>query len=219
MAERILVLEPDATTARALREAGYDVTAASTTDQAVDLLLESPPDVVIIEARAGTFSGLPLLRHPSKLPRVATIVVSQQPEPFIEAEARRHQAMYLVKPADPQVLVAVVAVQAAAARHQRRWPRWPATGRLAAVVGHKPAVLLDVSYDGLRFEVPQEHADSLTTPVDIRLVDRELEVAAAPVWRHRTPWGAVRVGARLLQPDRGQMIAWRDAVNGVAAVA
>ncbi len=219
MPDKILLLDPEPSTTRMLREAGYEVTATSTADQAVEELLETPPDLVIVETRPATFAGLPLLRHPGKLPRVATIVVSSRPEPFIEAEARRHQAMYLVKPADPRILLAVVAVQAAAARHQRRWPRWPAAGRLAASVDRSPAVLLDVSYDGLRFEVPSAWAADMSAPVHVRLVDHPVTLAAQPVWTHRTPWGAVRVGARLLPDDRAQVHAWRTAVNDVSQVA
>jgi DNA-binding response OmpR family regulator len=219
MAEKILVLDPEPSTVRVLRDAGYDVSAATSADQAAQQLLESTPDLVIVETRPATFSGLPLLRYPGKLPRVATIVVSSRPEPFVEAEARRHQAMYLVKPADPRVLLAVVAVQAAAARHQRRWPRWPAAGRLAARVDRNPAVLLDVSYDGVRFEVPAACAQDLTSPVHLRLLDHPVALAAQPVWTHKTAWGALRVGARVLQSDRTQLTAWRSAVNNVAHVA
>ncbi len=88
-----------------------------------------------------------------------------------------------------------------------------------ARVGHDAALVLDVSYDGLRFEIPPEASQDLTSPIAVHLTDRQVTLAAQPVWTDRTLGDVVRCGARLVAAESGQLDAWRSAVDAIAYVA
>jgi CheY-like chemotaxis protein len=212
----VLLVEGGAATASILRNAGYDVAEVSTSERAVERMRADPPDLVMIEALPSSFNGLPLLRRPEELPRIATIVLTPISDPLIEAESKRHQVKCVVKTTDPRDLLAAVSIELATSHRLRRWPRWQTIDPIGARIAGRPAVVLDVSYEGLRFEIPPPVAESLSTPVQVRLVENRLVVSALPVWTHRMASGVVLCGAKLLDADPAHVHLWRTTVNAVA---
>jgi DNA-binding response OmpR family regulator len=219
MAGTILLFSSEAAIASTLRGAGHHVVTVSTLDAAAQRLRDTRPDVVLMEVHVARFEGILLLRQPHALPHVETILMTRCPDAFIRAEAARHHATYLVTPDGPHALLAVVAERLEAARYRRRWTRWPVRGQLATKVGGHAAAVLDVSYEGLRFEVPPAASAELSHAVTLHLEDRQIAQSVQPVWAHHTPAGDIQCGAKCVWTDASQPAGWRQAVDSVACPA
>jgi CheY-like chemotaxis protein len=111
MATRVLIVddEPDAVEllTDTLRAAGYDTAGAATFEEGKRLLgTRPPPDVLITDVRLGHFNGLQLVViRPGT---TAAVVVSGFWDRTLEEEARRHGAVYLLKPVAGEQLIAAV---------------------------------------------------------------------------------------------------------------
>ena len=100
---RILVLEDDEHTldgiVELLREAGHNVTGASTYDAAKRLLAVGPYDLLITDVRLRAFNGLHLvMRSRADHPEMAVIIITGYDEPLMEIEASRYHATFVRKP-------------------------------------------------------------------------------------------------------------------------
>lgn len=189
MASRILVVEDNPATRLGmvdlLTRAGYDVSSAATFDHAKQALREQRPDLLITDVRLGDYNGLQLLigtRDP-----VPTIVVSAFNDAVLEAEARSHNAPYLVKPISPTALLQTIE-QVLAREHElpsptRRWSRKRVTRVLPADAEGTPARVVDVSYGGLRVELHRDPEEDVPTSFTIRV--QELALPVDVVWRSR----------------------------------
>jgi DNA-binding response OmpR family regulator len=113
MKPRILVVDdaPDflRLTTEILGEAGYNVLAASTLEDARILADGANPDLILIDVRLRADNGLHLLLwervgHPT----LPVIMMSGFSDPVIEAEARSNGAEFLEKPFEPEVLIGLV---------------------------------------------------------------------------------------------------------------
>ena len=132
-----------------------DVTGAATYDAAKRLLAASSFDLLISDVRLRGFNGLTLvMKCRADYPDMAVIIISGYDEPLIDLEASRYQA-HVRRQADPA---------RGLPRHGRTLPRQrPARAPLAAQArgrrlpgdgSRQPAAVVDVSYGGLRLEVP-----------------------------------------------------------------
>ena len=149
--------------AEMLADAGYSVVTTGTFQEARRILREDPPDLLIADVRLGSFNGLQLVISGQQ--RVPAIVITGYADPVLEAEARRSGAEYLVKPFDPERLLATIREKLGTLPAQyavpRRWRRRPVAG-LTAQVGDQPAKIVDVSYGGVKFEIrPADQAAAL----------------------------------------------------------
>jgi DNA-binding response OmpR family regulator len=114
-AESVLVIDDHPATLKLMRvlmtQAGYQVRTALSAEQALYVLLEFHPDVVLLDLELPTMSGMAfarLLRAARVLERMRLIAVSAEWE--LEAAAREagcHE--YLPKPVDADELLAAVA--------------------------------------------------------------------------------------------------------------
>jgi DNA-binding NtrC family response regulator len=110
MALRVLIVddEPDVLEllSDTLRAEGYETAGAGTFEEGKRLLATTAPDVLITDVRLGHFNGLQLVvvRPPS----TAAVVVSGYWDRTLEEEARRHGAVYLLKPVAADKLVDAV---------------------------------------------------------------------------------------------------------------
>jgi DNA-binding NtrC family response regulator len=110
MALRVLIVddEPDVIEllSDTLRAEGYETAGAGTFEEGKRLLATTAPDVLITDVRLGHFNGLQLVvvRPPS----TAAVVVSGYWDRTLEEEARRHGAVYLLKPVAADKLVDAV---------------------------------------------------------------------------------------------------------------
>ncbi len=117
MAKRILVVDDEPKLLRAvavtLREEGYEVTTARSGDEALVAVSASVPDLVVSDIRMPRMDGYQLARALRSNPRTELI-----PVVFLTAKGERKDRLagirsgvdaYLVKPFDPEELLAVVA--------------------------------------------------------------------------------------------------------------
>lgn len=110
MGAKILLVDDDPATMSGLvallQNAGYDVIAVSTMQDARRALVRLAPDLLITDVRLGAHNGLNLLVvRPQPIP---AIVITGFDDPVLEADARRMGAEFLVKPIAPARLVRLI---------------------------------------------------------------------------------------------------------------
>jgi DNA-binding NtrC family response regulator len=110
MALRVLIVddEPDVIEllSDTLRAEGYEIAGAATFEDGKRLLAMTAPDVLITDVRLGHFNGLQLVVI--RPPTTAAVVISGYWDRTLEEEARRHGALYLLKPVAADKLVDAV---------------------------------------------------------------------------------------------------------------
>jgi two-component system, OmpR family, response regulator MprA len=109
----ILVVDDDVAVrierVKLLRDAAYCVSSAGDFREAVRALSTDPPDLLVTELRLGAFNGLHLvIRGHADHPEMAAIVLTNFPDPVLEAEAHRLDAAYVLKPVNPMALLRIV---------------------------------------------------------------------------------------------------------------
>ena len=93
-----------------LRAAGHRVCVATTFHVATDLLAVTTPDLVIADERLHAYNGMHvLLRARQDNPHVGAIVVTAEESRGVEADARRLNIQYAVRPDDSSDWLAFVA--------------------------------------------------------------------------------------------------------------
>lgn len=221
MASTILVVDDDRMTRLGLAEllegAGYTTIALGSFEEAARQLRTFPPDLLIADVRLGPFNGLQLvISTPTPIP---AIIITGFADPVLESDARRRGAEYVLKPVDPEALLRLVAEKLTVGRSSfgipRRWERKPVVGGLPARVGEEPARILDVSYGGLRFEIPG--GAEATPPATLRVTfpSAELSVDATIVWKTLVAGRTWLCGASLAADAAGSP-AWHGLVDALA---
>lgn len=218
MPASVLIVDDDRATrvglAELLEEAGYEVSTAASFEEAVRALRSSPPDLLITDVRLGPFNGLQLvISSPRPVP---AIIITGFADPVLESDARRRGADYILKPLDPGALLRLVERKLASRSGfgvQRRWPRKQVIGGLPAQVGEDPARVLDVSYGGVRFEMPAEPERTPPSSLEIRFPSAELTIKARLVWSSLIAGRTWLCGAALA-PDNGPP-EWQGLVDAV----
>jgi DNA-binding response OmpR family regulator len=92
-----------------LGNAGYDVLTAATVEEAVKIADQSQPDLMVVDVRMGDHNGLQVaVRERARGRTIPIIVMSGHNDPVLVAEAERLGATFLLKPFDPDHLLARV---------------------------------------------------------------------------------------------------------------
>ncbi|MFP2897865.1 response regulator [Corallococcus sp. 4LFB] len=96
-----------------LRQAGYRVLEAVTGGEALQLALDSPPDVVVLDVKLPDMSGYDVCRLLKEDPRTCEVAIIHTSATFITAEKkvaglRAGADVYLTQPFDPEELIATV---------------------------------------------------------------------------------------------------------------
>lgn len=200
-----------------LRDAGHQATGAATFDAARRLLDVGTYDLLVADVRLRSQNGLHLVRLSRLLhPEMGIILVTGYPEPSLALEASRYGATYLEKPIAPREFMHAVERLLAQVRRERRWPRHAAPQVLQLQIATWPARLVDVSYGGLRFEMPAPDTP-LPPTVPIRMPSLNLYLEAETVWTDRTTSpGSLLGGLALLSEGEDAPLAWRALVDTVA---
>jgi DNA-binding response OmpR family regulator len=113
MAYSILVVDQHPLTVAALvlplKNAGYDVTGATTFEAAIHWIENHPPHLLIASSRLGLFNGLHLVvRGRLDHPQMAAIVTACRKDPVLEAEAKNYGAACVVAPQSSSELLSLV---------------------------------------------------------------------------------------------------------------
>ena len=218
---RILVLDDDehalSGIVELLRDAGHHVTGAATYDAAKRLLQVSPFDLLVSDVRVRSFNGLHLVMQTrADHPETAIIIITGYDDPLIELEAHRYRADLIRKPIRPAEFRQRVDEALAQVRRQRRWPRKRVVGGFRVTIKGRTAAVVDVSYGGLRLELPGDELPPGSFDVEVAGIGLHLEVE--PVWSHalgETP-GSV-CGATLAAEHTPSARTWRAIVDRLNA--
>jgi DNA-binding response OmpR family regulator len=218
---RILVLDDDehalSGIVELLRDAGHHVTGAATYDAAKRLLAVSPFDLLVSDVRLRSFNGLHLvMQSRTDHPDMAVIIITGYDDPLIDLEAHRYHAELVKKPIRPAEFLKTVSTTLSAVRRQRRWPRKRVVGGFRVTVDGKPAAVVDVSYGGLRLELPDRA--KLPDNFDVEVAGIGLHLEVQPVWQQSAgPLTGTVCGATLLAEHTPSARTWRAIVDRLTA--
>lgn len=136
-----------------------------------------------------------------------------------EAMLVRKGVQFHLRPIDEQALVLAVGLAQVDGRPMRRSAR-RAVPRLASTVEGEPAVLLDVSQEGLRLEVTEvSGARRLAPQFVVHVPSLRMGVPVQRVWVKAPSSGpsrSVQCGASLLATDERTLAAWKRLADGSA---
>jgi CheY-like chemotaxis protein len=198
---------------RLFERAGHDVVLAETAPQAVELLATSSLDLLVSEIRLGRFNGLYLMiRGQETQPGMATILIDESDDPVLAREAMRGGAVYLAEPLEEDTLLQEVS-RLLAKTPERRWARTQLASELAAEVQRQSVRVLDLSYGGLRLEIPT--VDELPAQFPVVFPDYGLAIRARAVWTYPAAPGSVWCGAEWFDTDDTTEAEWRHLVDAV----
>jgi len=219
---KVLLVDDDTATrlglAEFFTEAGYEVQAVGSFEEGMRALRSGSPDFLIADVRLGAFNGLQLLvSSPRSIP---AIIITGFADPVLESDARQHGAEYVLKPVSPHVLLEMVGRRLARVEESqfetvRRWDRKPVPGGLEARIDDRPGRILDISYGGLRFEVPRSDTD-LPPSLSLKMPSSYLSVRADIVWRTTIGREIWMCGAQVSQSSPAIAREWRGLVDAVA---
>jgi DNA-binding response OmpR family regulator len=218
---RILVLDDDehalSGIVELLRDAGHHVTGAATYDAAKRLLAVSPFDLLVSDVRLRSFNGLHLvMQSRTDHPDMAVIIITGYDDPLIDLEAHRYHAELVKKPIRPAEFLKTVAASLSAVRRQRRWPRKRVVGGFRVTVDGKPAAVVDVSYGGLRLELPDRAR--LPDNFDVEVAGIGLHLEVQPVWQQSAgPLAGTVCGATFSAEHTPSARTWRAIVDRLNA--
>ena len=218
---RILVLDDDEHAlggiVELLRDAGHHVTGAATYDAAKRLLAVSTFDLLISDVRLRSFNGLHLVMQTrADHPDMAVIIITGYDDPMIDFEAHRYRADLVRKPIRPAEFLAKVTAALGGVRRQRRWPRKRVVGGFRVTIGGRPAAVVDVSYGGLRLELPDD--TPLPAAFDVEVTGIGLHLEVQPVWTQHEPGAtATLCGATLSADHTPSARTWRAIVDRLSA--
>jgi DNA-binding response OmpR family regulator len=211
--------------ATALGDAGYLVTQATTFAEARQRLVLAKPDILITAVRLGGFNGLHLVvATRATLPDTVTVVTHAVVDPALQADAARHNALYLVQPVDWPLFLTVVnsAIGGRATRPKgsrpRRWTRKTPADYVVAALGSTVGTVVDLSYGGARLQMSDRIVAASDAAPTLALPDAGIAVHARPVWTQGAgPDGPWLCGVEVQEPDPVVNQAWRAFVDAVGA--
>ena len=218
---RILVLDDDehalSGIVELLRDAGHHVTGAATYDAAKRLLSTSPFDLLVSDVRVRSFNGLHLVMQTRMdHPDTAIIIITGYDDPLIDLEAHRYRADLIRKPIQPAEFRQRVDAALRQVHRQRRWPRKRVVGGFRVTIQGRPAAVMDVSYDGLRLELPVD--EGLPDVLDVEVAGIGLHLEVQPVWSQAVPeTSRMLCGATLASEHTPSARTWRAIVDRLNA--
>jgi DNA-binding response OmpR family regulator len=221
MAVHVLIVDIDDARRNGLTQTleaeGYEVAGADSFQRARELLKEAAPDVLITDARLQEFNGLQLVI--ARQTPIPTIVLAAVPDAVLETEARQLGAEYLARPFSRasllDLLERVLQPQDSFPR-ARRWVRKPVPQQLLARVDTAQARILDVSYGGLRLQLPDDSVLPLPASFQVALPTQDVAVHVDLVWQSHTDDGSWMCGVELSQADPATARAWHGLVDAIA---
>jgi DNA-binding response OmpR family regulator len=185
-----------------------------------ELLRTVSPDLLIVDFRHDASRALQLATAShSDDPKRPVIFTHTSRDPFVESEAQRLGARYLVRPWTDEIFLAHVA--AVIADHRwvrfpvRRWKRKRISNAVTVRAGSAMAHLVDISYGGLRLAFPNPLSAPPAT-FAVTLPATELSFEAHRVWSHDAPTRAeVWCGIEFADPDAAEATIWRAFVDAL----
>ena len=196
-----------------LKRRDYVVAGAATSDEAHWWLRGWPIDLVVSAARFGAQSGLQfILGARASQPEMAGLIIGIEEDMPDAVEARRHGLYVTPSPIDSDDFLARVGQCLASITRRQRWPRKEITSPFGIRVGTSVGKLMDVSYGGLKFELPEESC-VLRSPVMIDFPRADLTLQADVVWSARRDDSRTCVFGAAIKDHPGTPTEWRALVD------
>ena len=197
-----------------LKNSGHDVAFAAGFELAIKKLDQIAPDLLITDVRLGGFNGLHLvIRSQSTRPNMRAILLDRVHDPVVAADAERHGAAYIGGPVTAATLSEHVSRLLNEGGPQRRWPRKQPIKGLVFHVARRSARVIDISYGGIRLELPP--AESIPAKFRMAIPGFQGVFRAKPVWSRYTPLGSISCGAELLDANPQTVAQWRQLVDSI----
>jgi DNA-binding response OmpR family regulator len=199
-----------------LKNSGHEIVFAAGFEPAIRRLDQIAPDLLITDVRLGGFNGLHLvIRSQSSRPNMRSILLDRVHDPVVAMEAERQGAIYLGGPLDLAVISEQISKVLNESGPQRRWPRRQPIKGLVFHVARRSARVVDISYGGIRLELPPAE----TIPAKFRMAIPGFEgvFRAKPVWSRYTALGSISCGAELLEANPQIIAQWRQLVDSIHA--
>jgi DNA-binding response OmpR family regulator len=198
-----------------LSASGYAARVIRTFAAARAELDATSPDLLVAQIKLGAYNGLHLaIRARSRGGKTPVILVGDA-DSVLETEAERLQASYLRTPLDEQVLLETVRRAEAEYRPTRRSPR-KRVPMLDALVNDVEARVLDVSYEGLRLQLNDQHPATIPPYFMLRIPVFNVSCRAQRVWTLDPPdKNGLWCGATIVGVDPAGAVAWRTLVDSV----
>jgi DNA-binding response OmpR family regulator len=221
MAFRVLVVGPNpewrSMIERWLRRAGLEVDSVATFEAARPRLTATGPDALLSAVRLGEFNGLHLaIMGRDRRPTLVAIVVGAS-DAVLAKEAERHGATYLNAPVTEGALVTKLTALLHDAGRQRRWPRKQVAETVEVEYEDSTARIVDLSYGGVRLEVPHADASALErgSRYRVNLPAFQMSIDVELVWAQPGPSGVLQCGAAVNRTTSAITSAWKQVVDRV----
>ncbi len=197
-----------------LKDSGHEVAFAPGFEPAIRKLDQIAPDLLVTDVRLGGFNGLHLvIRSQSTRPKMRSILLDRVHDPVVAQDAEKHGATYLGGPLNLAVISAQISKLLNETGPQRKWPRRQPIKGLVFHVARRSARVIDISYGGIRLELPPAE----TIPAKFRMAIPGFDgvFRAKPVWSRFTPVGSISCGAELLEANPQIIAQWRQLVDSI----
>ncbi len=191
-----------------LRSAGFEPLILVDACFVASELTGQPPVLVVADASLVTPAFLVAMRKGD--PNRPILAIGDEGDPNEKALARKGVSFHVRPLTEPALLLAVALAQAES-RTSRRSPR-KTLARLATSIEGAPAVLLDVSNEGLRLEVDAAGGAKLSPQFVVHVPVLKMGVPVQRVWVKSAAAGPVRkvqCGATLLATDERTLRTWQ----------
>jgi len=191
-----------------LRSAGFEPLILVDACFVASELTGQPPVLVVADAGLLTSNFLGAMRKGD--PNRPILAIGDDADPNEKALARKGVSFH-VRPLTEAALLLAVALAQAESRTSRRSQR-KVVPRLATTIEGAPAVLLDVSNEGLRLEVDAGGGAKLPPQFVVHVPALKMGVPVQRVWVKSAPAGPMRTvqcGATLLATDERTLRAWQ----------
>lgn len=198
-----------------LADSGHEPMLASDFASARAVLNERP-DLLVTDVKLAEYNGLHLAIRAASIGTAAIVV--GEPDPVLQADAEREQATYVTLPLHVGRVLEVIKKVLDTSRRTRQLPRNQIRG-IEALVDDSRVLVVDVSDEGMRIQMPAAHAPPLSFLVTLPQFNFTCRVER--VWTRqiaRTQTGvAVWCGAAISSEDSAAATAWRALVAAFAA--
>jgi DNA-binding response OmpR family regulator len=201
-----------------LKDSGHLISFAPGFEAAIKKLDQIAPELLITDVRLGGFNGLHLvIRSQTTRPNMRAILLDRVHDAVVAQDAERLGAAYIGGHVSPKVLAEHVSRLLNEGGPQRRWPRKQPMKGLVFHVARRTARVIDISYGGIRLELPP--AESIPAKFRMAIPGFEGVFRAKPVWSRYTPLGSISCGAELSEANPQTVAQWRQIVDSINSAA
>lgn len=193
---------------------GYATAAVDDFREARRELERAAPDLLVADLKLGAYNGLHLVIWARGRALKTKAILIGEADSVLQREAHREGATYLTPPLEAKPFLESVATLFASYHPARRSQRKRVC--LDATVDGVLASVVELSYEGLRLELP--NAEGFTLPPFLTVKVPSCDT----VWRVRRVWlgpppddarGALMCGAALPTTDAAALAQWRRMVD------